>query len=336
MLLINVLGHFFVVCFECLELTDLYQKNNMDKDQLHQFLQQQENAGIAALHARGYVWYQSEWLPRLRLGEELLATHTDLLADCWYLIGDLHDFNGAPLQAIQAYQQALAYDEDVDGAYRELAYLNELVGNYPAALDYVRQALERLPGPEEEGVDEALLEELREDLLELQAAIQDSLNYTVEPYLTPENEGWNLSEQLAQGDFKAVVDRAKALTAPSSTVLQCLARAQGALGELEAYQQTWEQIAQQSDPVHLGYADWFYLPEAVAEAPAFWAQIETLAPRVQELELSTHETLETHYGATQTVSELVTALAQYHRYTLQNDAEGLARLRKQYPKWEAL
>lgn len=308
----------------------------MDKDQLQQFLRREEEKGIVALHAKGYAWYRSEWMPRLRLAEELLPNQTGLLADCWYLVGDLCDFNGAPLQAIQAYQQALSYDEDVDGAYRELAYLYELTGQYPEALEQVKEALERLPDAADCSIEPEELDEIREDLLDLQASIQDSINYAVEPYLTPQNEVWQLSELLAQEAFKAVIQQVEATEDPSSALLQRLAQAQGALGEAVAYQATWARIAQQNDGIELGYADWFYLPEAVTQQPAFWQQLEQLAPRVELLELTGQDSLEAAYGDAYGVTTLTKAIAQYYYYQSTNDRDGLSRLKAAFPKWTSL
>lgn len=304
----------------------------MDKHQLQDFLQQHEDAGIAALHTKGYQWFKSEWMPRIRLGEELLPNQTDLLADCWYLIGDVHDFNGAPLQAIQAYQQCLAYDETVDGAYRELAYHYELTGQYPEALAHVQKALADLPPADSDAASEEL-EDLREELLDLQGSIQDSLNYAIEPFLTANNQAWVLSEQLAREDFKGVIDAVEALEAPSSTLLQRLAQAQGALGDTVAYLQTWQRIAALDDSLEIGYADWFYLPEAVAQQGDFWAALQPIAPRVVALELNAHEDLEDAYGDRLSEAELMALVVQYHHAQSTRNEAGLHALRQQYPDW---
>lgn len=306
----------------------------MDKTLLHQFLQQHEEAGIAALHAQGYQWFKSEWMPRIRLADELLANQTELLADCWYLVGDVYDFNGAPLQAIQAYQQCLAYDENVDGAYRELAYHYELTGQYAEALTHVQKALGRLPETVEDEEVAETLEILREELLDLQGSIQDSLNYTVEPYLTSNNQAWVLSEQLAREEFKAVVTTVTALEAPNSSLLQRLAQAYAALGNIPAYQATWQQIAQQNDALEIGYADWFYLPTEVATQVDFWTCIKQVAPRVSELEINQHSSLEEVYGERLTAAELTTLVAQYHQYHCTQDQAGINNLQHQYPEWK--
>lgn len=306
----------------------------MDKTLLHQFLQQHEEAGIAALHAQGYQWFKSEWMPRIRLADELLANQTELLADCWYLVGDVYDFNGAPLQAIQAYQQCLAYDENVDGAYRELAYHYELTGQYAEALTHVQKALEGLPETIKEDEAAEALEMLREELLDLQSSIQDSLNYTVEPYLTANNQTWVLSEQLAREEFRAVVTTVTALEAPSSSLLQRLAQAYAALGDVTAYQTTWRQIAQQSDALEIGYADWFYLPTMVAAQADFWTCITQIAPRVTELELNQHSSLEAVYGEELTAADLTALVAQYHLHHCTQDQAGINNLQNQYPEWE--
>lgn len=305
----------------------------MDKNQLAQFLKEHESAGIAGLHKRGYAWFKSEWMPRLRLADELLGQDLELIADCWYLVGDVHDFNSAPSQAIQAYQQALHYDEGVDGAYRELAYLNELTGQYTEALTYVEKALDCLPDLAPEEMDEPL-QELYEDLLGLKASIQDSLNYSVEPYLTPQNENWNFAEALAREEFDAVVTAVTAQEALTVATLQQLAQAQGALNDYVAYLQTWQRISEQSERLEIGYADWFYLPDAVAQDPAFWALLQQLAPRASTVELNDFYSLDDHYAEDMEAEELLTVVATYHLATLTDDALALGALHDQYPLWE--
>ena len=309
----------------------------MDKNQLRQFLQMHEDGGIAALHAQGYQWFKSAWskragTPRIHLGEQLRSQHTELLAECWYLIGDVHDFNGAPLQAIQAYQQCLAFDETVDGAYRELAYQYEVTGQYAKAAEHVQRALDLLA--ESAQADPELLPALREELLDLQESIQDSMAHGLPPFVPPSREAWLLSEQLAKEDFKAVVKTVTALDQPDSTLLQRLAQAQAALEQYDAYVRTWQRIAQQNDAIAITYADWFYLPAAVADRPDFWTVWQQLTPRVESLELTQHWSLEEAYGDRLSAAELMRLVVVYHHAVCTHNSAGLHALQQQYPNWD--
>jgi tetratricopeptide (TPR) repeat protein len=189
------------------------KKNRMDKEELKAFLIEVEDDGIALLHSRGYQWFKSEFLPYLNLGDTLLPNELELLADCWYIVGDVHDFNGTPLRAIESYKKALEYDDEVDGAYREIANMYEQIGQYTEALEYINVAIGKMPEEEE--------------LMDERAAIQDSINYTTEPYLTQDNKAWTLAEELGEGKSEAVIESITAMENPAVAVLQCLAKAYG-------------------------------------------------------------------------------------------------------------
>lgn len=243
----------------------------MDTASLKKFLEVREEEGIASLYNKGYQWFKGFYLPRLRLADELLPDNLELIADSWYLVGDVYDFNEMPLLGIEAYRKVLEYDEDADGAYRELAHMHERIGEYQKALEYINIALERAPDEEE--------------LMEAKAEIQDSINYTTEPYLTPDNIAWKWGELLGQERPQAVIEAAQ-LSSKEATVeeLQRIAQAYAALEEEENYIKTWERIVALKEPIDLVYADWFYLPIGVAKKAKIWQIWRDALEYIQEIE----------------------------------------------------
>lgn len=292
----------------------------MDKEELKAFLEAVEEDGIATLHSRGYQWFKSEFLPYLNLGDTLLTDEVELLADCWYIVGDVYDFNGTPLKAIESYKKALEYDDEVDGAYREIANMYEQIGAYSEALEYINVAIEKMPDEEE--------------LLEERAAIQDSINYTVEPYLTEENQAWVLSEELAEGKSEAVIATIIAIENPEVAVLQCLAKAYGMEGKEEAYFSTWERILNTEESLSLNYADWFYMPRAIYNSDKTWLLIKQLSPRIEEAIFIEFDSLNEHYAETLTQEEELNLICDFHVYRLTENQTELENLAAEYPLWE--
>lgn len=243
----------------------------MDTASLKKFLARTEEEGIVSLYNKGYQWFKSYYLPRLRLADELLPNELALIADSWYLVGDVYDFNEMPLLAIDAYRNVLAYDEDVDGAYRELAHMYERIGEYQKALEFINIALEYTPDEEE--------------LMNNKAEIQDSINYTTEPYLTADNKAWQWGEWIGQERPQLVVEAAQQLGEDANTdELQRLAQAYAVLGQKEDYLATWKRVVALGAPIDIYYADWFYLPEGVAQQASFWNLLEGAIDNIQELE----------------------------------------------------
>lgn len=292
----------------------------MDKGELKAFLAEVEEDGIALLHSRGYQWFKSEFLPYLNLGDTLLADQVELLADCWYLVGDVYDFNGTPIKAIESYKKALEYDDDVDGAYREIANMYEQIGQYTEALEYINIAIEKMPEEEE--------------LLDDKASIQDSINYTVEPYLTAKNQAWTLSEQLAQGEVEAVVQTIAALESPNIAVLQCLAKAYGMELKKEAYLKTWERILQTEGNMTLNYADWFYMPRSIYNNEKIWLLIKELSPRVNEAIFIEFDSLSEHYSEVLSQAEELSLICDFQIHRITKNQAALKELAAQYPLWE--
>lgn len=292
----------------------------MDKEELKAFLLEVEEDGIALLHSRGYQWFKSEFLPYLNLGDTLLADQVELLADCWYIVGDVHDFNGAPLKAIESYKKALEYDDEVDGAYREIANMYEQIGEYTQALEYINVAIEKMPEEEE--------------LMDEKAAIQDSINYTVEPYLTKENKAWILAEELAEGKSEAVIASVTAMENPEIAVLQCLAKAYGIEKQEEEYFNSWKRILNTEGNFALNYADWFYMPRTIYNSEKIWLLIKELSPRIEEAIFIEFDSLNEHYGDKLSQAEELDLICAFQIYRITENQIALKNLATKYPLWE--
>ena len=271
----------------------------MDSASLKSFLEEVEEEGVAYLHNKGYQWFKSDYLPRLQLADELLPDDSELIAESWYLVGDVYDFNMMPLLAIKAYRKVLEYDEEVDGAYRELAHMYESVGEYQKALEFVNKALEYTPDDE--------------DLMDTLAEIKDSINYDTEAYLTEDNKYWQWGELLGEERPQEVIDAAKALEEEDGYLdteeLRRLAQAYGMQGADDLYLATWKQIVEsEDDEINLDYSDWFYMPETVAKLPEFWEMLESILPAIQEIDT----TVDIEDEDDMSIEELFEAVKEYY------------------------
>ncbi|MFK7796779.1 MAG: tetratricopeptide repeat protein [Aureispira sp.] len=268
----------------------------MDSASLKSFLEEVEEEGVAYLHNKGYQWFKSYYLPRLHLADELLPDELELIAESWYLVGDVYDFNVIPLLAIAAYRKVLEYDEDVDGAYRELALMYESIGEYQKALEFVNKALEYTPDDEE--------------LMDTLADINDSINYNTEAYLTDEDRYWKWGELLGQERPQEVIDAAIESDEDIYTnELRRMAQAYGMLEDDKGYIDTWERIVESGeDEISLDYSDWFYMPKTVSKSPEFWEMLESILPVIQELDT----TVDIEDEDNMSVEELFKAVKEYY------------------------
>jgi len=292
----------------------------MDEKKLRKFLTKTEKEGILSLYGKGYAWLKSDFLPYLELGDDLLPDDGELLADCWYLVGDVFDFNAAPLKAVEYYKKAIACDEEIQGAYREIATMYELVGRYTEALEYLNVAIEKVPD------DEMMLED--------KAAIEDSINYTTEPFLTEDNLAWKLNEKLAEDGFDAVIKTVSEIEKPEVDVLQCLARAYGAKDNQEEYLKTWENIKASNSSIVLDHGDWFYMPLAVYDGKEIWQLIKSMAARIEEATFVYFDSLDEHYADALTDVERVSLICDFQIYKATSNHAAIKDLGAKYPNWE--
>ncbi len=294
----------------------------MDKKELYDLLTKIEKEGILNLYSKGYTWVKSNFLPYLELGDTLLTDEGELLADCWYLMGDIHDFNNAPLKAIECYKKAIECDAEIEGAYREIAHMYELIGRYTEALEYINIALEKVPD------DEMMMDD--------KAAIQDSINYSTEPYLTENNQAWKWCEQLAQDDFEAVIKAVTAMENPEVTALLCLARAYGAKENLKKYREVWEQIAATKQHFELEYADWFYMPSSIYEGAEIWQLFKKISPQIDEADFVYFDSFVDNYESQLSDNQRLNVIFDFQIYKATANYEAIKALRKQYPLWQEL
>ncbi|MCC7298466.1 MAG: hypothetical protein IT244_09045 [Bacteroidia bacterium] len=290
----------------------------MNKIEIEALLNQVAEEGVAYLHGLGYAFFQEQFLTALEQGEEF-GVETDLLSECWYIAGDVYDFNDAPIMAIRAYQKSAAFDPEFADAYKEMAHMQEKIGAYALALENLKKAVEL----------DANDKESKDDLL----AIEESIQYGDEPLFKSTNAIWFLNEMLANQEFDRVIEQ----TVNTQTSQEKMRRAcaYGAMGRVDDYLSVWEKLTRSDADIEIEYSDWFYMPNEVYNGTKIWELFKKINSRIVSDAFVQSESLLEHYPelSDEACRELI---CDFHIYKNSNQQQALQELAKKYANWEEL
>lgn len=288
----------------------------MNKKEVVDLLLLVADEGVSYAHGEGFEFYHNKLLPALSAADNF-GIEKELLAECWYAVGDIHDLNDCPLQAIKAYQKSLDYDPDFAGTYKEMANMQERIGTYALALENLKKAQSLDPKDAE----------IKEDIL----AIEEAIQFADEPLFQSSNRSWLISELLANSEFNKVLE----ITNESTEIkeLKCRAAAYGALNDFKNYLLSWTAILELNAEMDIDYWDWFYMPNVVYSGVEIWEILKKLNAKIQSGAFIQSATLEEYYPNL-TEEETRELVCDFHILANSNNSEGLKELAKQYPKWE--
>ncbi|MEM9168827.1 MAG: tetratricopeptide repeat protein [Pseudomonadota bacterium] len=102
--------------------------------------------GVSGAHAQGYFWFWRKFVPALEQAKASSSVSREMIADCYYVAGDVHDFNDAPRTAIACYHNALKIGPLCGAAHREIASMLGRMGQYDQALAHYDKAISLNPG----------------------------------------------------------------------------------------------------------------------------------------------------------------------------------------------
>ena len=102
-----------------------------------------DRAWVAPVHDKGHVWFQRRLLPALAMVASVAQSAADkrALGSAYYIVGDIHDFNHAPREALAAYRTSLRWWPDHGAAWREIGNMQQQVGQLDAARASLRKSL---------------------------------------------------------------------------------------------------------------------------------------------------------------------------------------------------
>jgi tetratricopeptide (TPR) repeat protein len=235
-------------------------KDSLEKDR--KYLRWNNQRGVVWITGRGYFWFKQRYFPAVR-GVEQANRKKDrfLLSDCYYQIGDVHDFNDCPLAAIVAYKRSFYLDPTHAKALREMGIMYEVIGQYRKAILVLKKSLEINPSDEDTQMDYKFA--------------LNSLQYGSPSLYKKGDTCWRARELLAK-DRPAVVLRLLR-NKRSISARQIIACACGMLNDIDGIIEQWQRIAKARGMIETGYADWFYIKDCVWDSAIFWEIITDCA-----------------------------------------------------------
>lgn len=275
--------------------------------------------GIAWTHNQGYNWYSTKLLPAVFDAVNDDTISKELLSDTWYIIGDIHDFNDAPLKAIESYKNAIKLDPNIAAAYREIASMLSRMGKYKTALKYINISLKIEPN-EKYAIDE------KRDIL-------GNIKFDNEPTYINGDILWEMNECIANQKFEYVINCLK--KSKDLEKLKVLARAFGALDMNYEYIRIWNIIVSKNKKFELDYADWFYMPYKIYESSEIWYLFKKAVKYIKPSLFIQFNSLAKYYKELSYEVHLK-AKCDYMIYTAKNDALKITKMRKKYPLWNEL
>lgn len=267
---------------------------------------------VTDVYDRGYQWSKRKFLPALKALARSSRAHDRVIAgSAYYVLGDVHDFNEAPLAAIRAYRCCTRLWPAAGPAWREIGGMYDRMGEYEKALRMLRKAVRVDPSDDNAVSDLEIFEEY---------PLSSPWYRLGDPY-------WQSSE------FLAVSKHAQALGVlagkRSQRADRFRARVYGAIEDGPRVLDSWRRVAKQSGRLRIDNADWFFLPVAIWNNPEFWTIFSGLASRIEDWGfLKGHEDLD---AAGRERFEL---FLRYHLARTQHNLAAARKLSSRHPQWK--
>jgi tetratricopeptide (TPR) repeat protein len=288
----------------------------MNQTELIEFLNEISENGVSYAHGKGYEFFKDILLPNIMDAEHHID-EKQLIADCWYIIGDIYDFNGAPLKAIESYRKAIQFDPEIASAYREMGNIQVRIGEYENAVSNIKKAIKI------DAIDKYAVEDLKD--------AENSLRNNNKPLYTKDDFNWKLAELLANQSFEDIIK----LTEKSTQISELKKRASafGGLFENENFLAVWKKIEHSKLELEIEYCDWFYMPDKVYESDTIWRIFKQLNSRIKSSIFIQSNSLIEFYKELSD-SDRRELMCDFQIYDNTNNADGLSKLRLKYPNWE--
>lgn len=270
---------------------------------------------VSDIYFYGYSWIKHKFLPATeQLAKSKLETDRFLAATGFYLLGDVHHFNGAPLAAIRSYRRSLRCDPTNSAPWREIGMMYKMMGQKKKATRALRKAVQTDPKDEFAQSDLEIL---------VEGPLATVPYDESDPYCKS-------SELLAAGEYRSSV----AVLAGKKTIRARLYRVRvfGALEDVARVIDGWWRIAHQNGEILIDSPDWYFTPGQVWHSPEFWKILKILLPRVKEWgSLKGHDSLR-NTGVTGV--RLFRLFVRYHSARTGRDVAALRRLSLRHPGWK--
>lgn len=295
--------------------------------------------GVSWVHDQGYRWVKEQYFPGLKRLEKAVQAREvkEVLSLGYYVLGDVHDFNWAPMQAVRAYKKSIQHFPEPDyasGSWREMGNMYGQVGKWDEAIKCLKKAVNISP---EDKVACDDLEIIQYDKKKNRTLydIEDRLYQAFE--LLAQDKPYSALETLAgKRGLEAALARACAY---------------GQLDDYESFISEWRKIAGMKSSIYLRHKEWFYMPDQCWEKPELWEiffEIESDGRFDQSVFLS-YSSLREQLPPPKFLGDLAdqrsdeqymawkheyyTAMIRYMIAVTKDDAGKLKALAKKYPSW---
>ncbi len=290
------------------------------------------NRGTGWLEYQGGGWFKSNFLTAVSaLVNENDYADRALLTDAYYHIGDIHLAHHAPHGAIRAYRDALACNPQCAPALREIGDIYYLMGDFGKARQYHELCLSQ------DASDIYALETLT-----FLRSMHRSGSSRVKPVYIKGDIYWEASELLAAWRPDDVLELLDPKRKRSVNARRFRAMAHGVRGDLERVLAEWAGIGRARDPIELSLEDFFYLSDAVWDAPEFWKILRSSVDRLSDLGLlplgllRDLPALGPRSGASLRERRRTNrhkVIIDYHIHRINGDIERLRALSARFPSW---
>ena len=200
-------------------------------------------------HCRGYEWLSKSFLPLLKYSSSKMKGLEDneTLSNAYLLLGDLHETNDAPKQAINAYRESISHSRSpVNRAYAlyEIGRNYSTIGKYQSSIETLKQAIDLCPDNDD----------FRSELYMVQGLLDDRESPVID-LTNPCYEALDLLAQSRPADALEVLRGKKGVFCR-----RIRASCHGAMDHFDDYLKEWMHISRMKSDVELDYFDWFYMP----------------------------------------------------------------------------
>ena len=285
------------------------------------FLTRWGKRGLLRIHGRGFEFVKDEFFPAIERLAEKSKTKTEkgLVADSYYFLGDIHDFNDAPKAAIRAYKKGITFFPHLnyaEGFHREIGCMYERMGKYKTAIKYIKKSLKIYADDKYAQGD-----------LE---CVEWSLKRGDPPLYKAGDWKWEVNELLAQTKPKKALQILLKRKSLKAALLR--ARAYGVLNEADHQLSEWKKLKTITGPIALEYGDWFFLMDKNDDSVEFWKILYTVRKRIQPGIFVVYDSLYTYYSQL-SINRKSSEAISFIIAKLSKNTTKLKQLSKKYPKW---
>ena len=278
--------------------------------------------GVGDAHNKGCRWFKRTFLPALHRAENkrLNSKKKVLLANAYYLLGDIYDFNHAPNAAIKSYLKSIEF-YPLSGAWRELGCMYGNIGQREKCIQCIEKAL--LLNPNDKDAE-----------MELKFTKDDQF------YCSFYEKGdifWQVNELLAENQHEKALDLLKNKQSLEAKLHR--ARIYGSQDDDTRYLNEWLSIAKGNKQFSFAHADWFFVPEAIWDSAEYWQCLIDVFPRLNPGVSIYDNSLSDNYyvelkGKKGKECQILLVMAQFNLYKCKNDVKRMSEMHKQFPKWK--